>query len=569
MGRKEYDDDVDLAEIEAEERTAHLADKPDGKIEYPGSYDGPTAEVTVTDELIQNDETNGESWLQYNGNLAQNGYSPADRITADNVSDLTEAYSITTENYGLETNPVVVPGDPPEMYFTSKRGLIEVEGEDKEQNRITVHAVNARTGEEIWTKNYQYPEGSSPTHQVNRGVTVYGDSVYLGTLDTKIVSFDRETGEQNWATSVLLDDQDQFRSFITETPLAYDGKILFGQGGDTAGWSIMGAVDAESGEILWTQRTHDKDGWVADTWKYSSGGAWMSPTVDAETDTMLMSIGNPGPAYNGVVRPGPNNYTNAVVAMDPSTGEIKWDHQFAPHELWDYDVHCSPQVFNMEVDGEERRVVSQNWKAGWRYIIDVETGELVTRTEPFARQGGDGFFSPPPLGKENAKTMAPPALGATEWPPDAYSPQTGYHYVGNLNASQDVWRTEWSYDDETLDWAGGGTSSLNENVSAEVVAQDAASGETEWTFPIPDIEDGWPPALAFTGGSSTTGGGLVFHGSAGGHMYALDDETGEQLWSADTGGRITASPVIWDDPDAGKQFVAVAANDTIVAYSAE
>ena len=564
MGAEDYD--TELTRLEPEERVSHLDQVADTDLSYPGTYEGEREEVTVTDELITGDEDSAESWLQYNGNLAQDGYSPADRITADNVSELSEAYTVTTPYSGLETNPVVVPGDPPEMYFTS---IGPVEEEDGPDNRITVHAVNARTGEELWTSDYGYPNGSSGSLQVNRGVTVYGDNLYIGTQDANVVSFDRETGEQNWSTSVLLEGQSQIRTHITETPIAYDGKIFVGQAGDTAGWSAICAVDAESGEIAWTQRTHDQDGWVADTWKYSSCGAWMTPAVDAETDTLLAAVGNPGPAYNGVVRPGPNNYSDSIMALDPETGEVKWNNQFSPHEVWDWDVHATPQVFDLEVDGETRRAVSHNWKAGWRYILDVETGELITRTEPYARQGGEGFFSPPPLGEENAVEVSPVVYGATEWPPDAYSRNSGLHYVGSLNASQEIWRSNWEYTEDTLDWQGGGTKVASEGTTVEIVAQSAATGETEWTFPLPDVEEGTNPAIAYPGGTTATGGGLVFSGSAGGHMYALDDETGEQLWSADTGGRITASPVVWDDPDAGKQFVAVTSSNKVVVYAAE
>lgn len=566
----DYVDDVDLSRVEPEDRTEYLKQRADTEEEFPGDYDGSVSFERVTNEMLRNDADNPESWLQYNGNLGQTGYSPADRLTPDNVDGLSKAYEITTDKYGLETNMIVVPGDPPEMYFTSKKGLIEVPGDQKRQNRIVVNAVNARTGEKIWTTNYQYPKGSAANNQVNRGPVVYGDKVFIGTLDTKIAAFNRSDGSKAWQTDVLLDGQSQERTYISQAPLAMNGKIVFGQGGDTAGWSVVGAVDAESGDLLWTTRTAERDGWIQDTWKFSSAGAWMTPAADAETDTVFFSVGNPNPAYNGVVRPGPNPHSNAIVALDAESGEMKWANQISPHELWDWDVHVPPHVFDIEVDGEQRRAVSVNWKAGWTYVLDAETGELLTRTAPFGQQGGEAFFRPPPRGEENAATLAPTNLGATEWPPDSYSPRTGLNYVGGVNVGETIWSTDWSYDEESFEWAGGGTSSDTGSTTAHVIAQSPATGMTEWTFQLPDVEESWPSSLAFTGGTSTTGGGLVFHGSSGHHLYALDDETGDQLWSADTGGRITASPVVWDDPDAGdsgKEFVGVASNNRIVVYA--
>jgi glucose dehydrogenase len=44
---------------------------------------------------------------------------------------------------------------------------------------------------------------------------------------------------------------------------------------------------------------------------------------------------------NGSSRPGPNLYTNSLVALDLATGELAWYHQVVPHDLFDRDqVHA-------------------------------------------------------------------------------------------------------------------------------------------------------------------------------------------------------------------------------------
>lgn len=567
------DDDIDYSEIDGpEDRQKYL-----GTVEVPederiDEYQGETPVTEVTDQMLREDATDPTSWLQYNGNLAQTGYAPADRLTTDNVGDLSVEYAIETESRGLETNPVVVPGDPPQMYFTQRTGLLLGRQEEREaQNFVAVRAVNARTGEEFWTAQYEMPENVSRNNEairVNRGVAVYGDKVYVGTADTKLVAFDRASGETVWETSLLLEGQEQPRVSFTEAPVAYDGKLFIGQAGDANGWTAVLAVDAESGEILWEQPTVDRDAWVGETWKFSSASGWMSPTVDAESDTVFWSLGNPDPMLNGLVRPGPNTYSNSVIALDANTGEIKWNHQLIPHELWDYDVHTTPMVFDIEVDGERRRVVTTDWKAGWTYMIDVETGDLIDRSSPFARQGGETFLEMPPAGADNAETMSPTTTGATEWPPDAYSRKTGYKYLGVTNATTEVWYDpDWAWGPDNYDAYGGGAEGLLEGNSAEVVAMDQASGDIVWSHELEDVESNWPDVRLFPGGNTATGGNVVFHGSSGGHMIALDAETGEKLWQHDTGGRITASPVVWDDPDDGKQYVSVAADNRIVTYS--
>lgn len=561
-------DDVDLASLEPEERAEHLGMVEVADEDRIGDFDGDFTPNDVTDDDILGDRTNAESWLQYNGNLGQTGYSPADRITTDNVGSLSKEYEIVTERLGLETNPIIVPGDPPEMYFTVVAGLF---GGQSPKSRVQVRSVNARTGENIWTNSYEYPDDSIPQGlnwlAVNRGVTVYDDKVFVGTADTKIVAFERSSGEIAWEQSVLLPGQEQIRTGISATPLAYDGKIYTGQAGDANGWSAIIALDAQSGEELWTQRTAPEKGWVADTAEFASAAPWMSPAVDPESNTVFFQAGNPDPMLNGVVRPGPNKYSNSILAMDADSGEMKWHHQLTPHELWDYDAHTTPLVYDLEVDGETRRVVAHDYKAAWTYNIDVETGELVTRTEPFALQTGRFMKAPQPR-EENAQVMAPDLPGGTEWPPDAYSHNTGFRYIGATNAKAKVWYDpEWAYGPNNFTAAGGGTQSILQGTSAEIVALNPATGGTEWTFELSEVSSEWPAGLAFPGGPTATAGGLVFAPSSSGKFYALDDSTGEQLWSDDLGGRPTAGAVVWDDPTAEQQFVAIAADNKIIAYT--
>jgi PQQ-dependent dehydrogenase (methanol/ethanol family) len=567
------DDGIDHSKLEGpEDRPERLDTVEVNEDENPGEYQGDVSHVEVTDEMLQMGASDATSWLQYNGNLEQTGYSSAERLTSDNVSDLSRQYTIKTKSRGLETDPIVVPGDPPVMYFTQRSGLIGIEEEQRE-SRVIVWAVNARTGETMWKFTYNVPKSvfqSSEALGVNRGVAPYEDKVYVATMDTKLVAIDRQSGEEVWTTDLLLDGQQMARTSFTEAPVTYDGKVFIGQAGDAAGWAAVQAVDAKSGDILWSQRTAQRDGWVGETWRFSRAAGWMSPAVDPQSDTVFWSIGNPDPMMNGLVRPGANQYSNSVMALDTDTGEIKWNHQFMPHELWDYDVHDTPFVFDMEVDGEQRRVVAQDWKAGWTYIIDVETGELIERSEPFARQGGEMFLQMPPAGEENAETVSPTTTGATEWPPDTYSPKTGLHYLGANNATQEMWYDPtWAWGPDNYDAFGGGATPADTVNTAEVVAMDPATGGLVWKHRLEDINTDWPASRLFTGGTTSTGGNLVFHGSSGGHMIALDAKTGEKLWQDDTGGRITASPVVWDDPDVGKQFVAIASDNKIIGYAAE
>ena len=556
--------------IEPEERLSHLSSGqvPDTNnliqnAEAPGE--------DVSDELLGEDVTRSDSWLHYNKGHEQIGSSPADRITPENVADLSLEYTLDVVPglgdcvaRGQEANPTIVPGDPPVMYLS--------------QGEMHVNAINARTGEGYWKFEYGIEEIDAAQVR-NRGVAVWEDKAYVAFPDEtqvhpRLIALDRYTGEQQWEVNLMTQEQQESdvdlapRLFTTQQPMIYDGKILIGQSSDKSAWTYLQAFDAETGDRLWQWQVGTPDEFVGDSWKFSSGAAWMTPTVDPETDTVFFSTTNPDPMMNGVVRPGPNKHTQSIVALDAETGEKKWDHQMLPHELWDYDFSNSPHVFDMEVDGEQRRVVGATGKVGWLYVLDAENGRLLERSAGFGRQDhwGEGFLNLPPAGQDNLKEMWPSLSGVHEWLPESYSPETGMYYTGANDTVMDVaYDPDWAYDpDRNYESAfaiGGFIGFPDEaDVESRVAAVDPASGDVEWTHVLEDVPTDSPAGHPFTGGTTATAGGVVFHGSSGGHLVALDAETGERLWRADTGGRIAAQPIIWDDPTVGKQYVAVTSN---------
>jgi len=299
----------------------------------------------------------------------------------------------------------------------------------------------------------------------------------------------------------------------------------------------------------------------------------MGPSVDRENDLALFATGNPMPVANGEVRPGPNKHTNSIIAVDTSSGEIAWTHQIFPHEVWDYDVHTQPYVFDMEIDGETRRVVGHDSKAAWTFVIDAETGQLLRRSQPWETQEHEfgswpesKFLNYPPKGEENAGRMAPHFAGATEWPSDAYSPRTGLRYINTNGTQTGYFYTDWEFDPEEAGFlqSGGTTDPGEYDAELRVTAVDPNSGEVAGTY-VFEGADGkvWGP------GTRATAGGLVFSGSPEGPLVALDDENLEELWRYDTQARITASPVVWDDPALEQTFVAIASDDTIYVFTTE
>lgn len=540
-------------------------------------------ENDVTDDMLTSDLENAESWLTYNKGLRSIGYSPAEMITSDNVDSLEQVYFVETESVGLESNPLVVPGDPPVLYFT--------------EENITLHAVNARTGEEFWQFQPELPDDPGGIIH-SRGAAVYGDKVYFTTPQAEIVALDRYSGELQWRESTLNEKQQSFgeqewRLSITQAPMAYDGKILSGQSSDAGGWTASVAHDAETGEKVWHRSNAPPEEYVGETWKFANNATWMTAAIDPETDTVYWSAGNPNPMYNGTVRPGPNKNSNSIIAIDTNTGELKWENQLIPHELWDADVCNPPMIIDADTLYDEfseeyseeiadtNRIVSHDWKGGWNYVLDAEDGRLLQRSEPFAEPGGEAYLKPVPAGQENEAPFFP--IPAAEWGPQAYSPQTGLHYVGVADAGRYLWSDpNWQYkpDEQTFQGRGGGhrgippedLEELGREGYASVVAIDPMSGRSVWETRIEEVNPENIGGRYAPGGTTATAGGVVFNGASSGHLVAFDAESGDKLASYETqtqfrGQRIQAGPITWVDPEEDRQYVAVTGFDGLYTFA--
>lgn len=520
--------------------------------EAPGS--------TVTDEQLRADDDNPESWLQYNKGLKQRGYSPAARITPENADQLTEEYSM--ELGGGQQTPIVVPGgegEPPVMYVTEGQNLT---------------ALNATTGDVYWTFEYEL-EYKHNVGRNQRGASVWGDTVIYCAADLRLMAVDRYTGELQWQTHAVSERQKEKMNPSTHrltnsgAPLVFDGVVLKGQSGEGGNWSAFMAFDAETGEKLWDYNVIPPEFWIDETWRFGDGAPWTTPSVDPETGTVFFTTGNPSPQVNGVVRAGPNKHSDSVIALDIETGEEKWVHQLTAHDWWDYDAYLS-SVIDMEIDGETTRVIGVKDKTGWFYVIDAETGQLLRRSEPHANQGAElPMFALPPAGEENKKEQSPTAMGATDWHPSGYSPDTGLYY---LDSNDDFWEPwydpDWEFRPDSLEHSVGGGKPFpipaeSGERATRVSAIDPDSGEIVWT------QENEVAPFQFTGGNTPTGGNVVLSGTGTGAFRVLNAETGEIAHEIDIGSGIRPAPITWDVPAENKQYVAITSSTGLEVFSVE
>lgn len=494
-----------------------------------------------------------DNWLTYSGTYDAQRYSRLDQITPENVSRLKVAWIYQSEAPGrFETTPLVVDGV---MYLTEIGA------------RVT--AVDARTGRKLWS--WVRPESQKATtigfFATNRGVAILGDTVYVGTLDCYLVALDARTGAVRWQTQV---GDNKLGFSITAAPLAIDGKVVVGISGGEAGVrGFLDAYDAKTGKLAWRRFTIPAPGeagsetWKGDAWKQGGGSTWLTGAYDPELKLLYWGTGNPGPDWNGDVRPGDNLFTCSLLAIDPANGEIKWHFQFTPHDTHDWDANEIPVLFDAEFKGRPRKLVAMANRNAFYYLLDRETGEFLLGT-PYARQtwakGLDAKGRPivlPDTEPSYEGTLVYPALnGATNWLSPSYSPKTGQLYVAVRERGAYYYKSDTAFKPGTF-YAGGGERAVDGDGKAwgAVRALDALSGKLAWEFGL--HSPAWSGVLA-------TAGGLVFSGSNEGNFFALDAASGKALWDFQAGGPVMANPISFAVD--GKQHVAIPAGQALMVF---
>jgi alcohol dehydrogenase (cytochrome c) len=497
-------------------------------------------------------DTDPSSWLTYSGNYQAHRFSALTQVNRQNVGQLKTAWVYQMRNAGIvETTPIVADGI---MYITEPPS--------------TVTALDVRTGRPLWTYTPNIPSdviiiGSPP---VNRGVAVLDDLVYLATVHTHLIALDRRSGAVRWDT--VVDDNKQ-GYYMTLAPMAIDGKIIIGiSGAETGIRGFVDAYDARTGKRVWRTYTVPATGepgsetWGGDSWKNGGGSTWVTGAFDPALNLIYWGTGNPGPDWNGDVRPGDNLYTCALLALDANTGKIKWHFQFTPHDVHDWDATEVPVLFDATINGRARKLVAMANRNAFYYVLDRENGQFISATQYVKQTWADGIDE---KGRPKVKLGTEPSIegtlvfpditGGANWYSPSYSPQTKLFYHTAREVATTYYKGEPDYKPGTAYTAGGGRRMDGDVAFAAVKAWEAATGKLRWEFKL------LTPPMA---GLLSTAGGLVFGGTEEGNFFALDAENGKPLWDMQLGAAIRSNPMSFAVD--GKQFVAIPAGSALFVF---
>jgi alcohol dehydrogenase (cytochrome c) len=487
-------------------------------------------------------DSDPSSWLTYNGNYQAQRFSALTQINRQNVTQLKLAWVYQMRNPGIvETTPIVADGV---MYITEPPS--------------TVTALDVRTGRPLWTYTPNIPQdviiiGSPP---VNRGVAVLDDLVYLATVHTHLIALDRRSGAVRWDTVV---DNNKEGYYMTLAPMAIDGKIIIGiSGAETGIRGFIDAYDAKTGKRAWRTYTVPGPGepgsetWGGDSWKNGGGSTWVTGAFDPALNLIYWGTGNPGPDWNGDVRPGDNLYTCSLLAMDANTGKIKWHFQFTPHDVHDWDATEVPVLFDATINGRARKLVAMANRNAFYYVLDRENGQFLSATQyvkgrPKVRPGTEPSIE--------GTLVYPDITGGANWYSPSYSPQTKLFYHTARELGTTYYKGEADYKPGTAFTAGGGRRMDGDGAFASVKAWEAATGKMKWEFKL--ISPPWAGVLS-------TAGNLVFGGTEEGNFFTLDAETGKPLWDVQLGAAIRSNPMSFAVD--GKQYVAIPAGSSLFVF---
>ena len=499
--------------------------------------------------------TSQVDWPTYNGDVRGNRYSLLDQIDATTVSRLAPRWVFTLPGTArLQVTPVVVDGI---MYVTSGNEC---------------YALDAGSGRQLW--HYQRPRtdgvAGDAAAGINRGVAVAGRRVFMVTDHAHLIALDRFTGALLWNTE-MADWRQNYGA--TSAPLVVGDLVISGiSGGDEGVRGFLAAFDPATGREAWRFWTVPQRGepgsetWIGTDIDHPCAATWLTGTYDPDLDILYWPTGNPCPDYDGSQRLGDNLYFDSILALDPTTGALRWYFQYTPHDLWDWDAQQPPVLVDREWDEQPRQLLLHANRNGFFYVLDRTDGTLLL-AEPFVRKltwasgiGSDGRPRLNPYQQPSAEgtTVCPAVQGATNWFSTSFHPDTGLYYVQTLEHCVVYTRTPEQWEAGRSYYGGSTRIAPDEPAQKILRAIDIRTGDIAWELPQTGPANSW-------GGTLATAGGLVFFGEDSGALMAVDAATGVPRWDFQTNAVWKASPMTYMFDQ--RQHIAVAAASSILSFA--
>ncbi len=519
----------------------------------------------------QSGAPNGD-WPYYHGDKGSTQYSPLDQINRDNVAKLQVVWqwispdgALAKDNpglraFGYKSSPLKI-GDT--LYINTSLGVVA--------------AIDAATGKQKWEFDTDAKAFGRPTNLGfnSRAVAYWAaggeQRIFQPSTDARLWAIDAKTGKpiESFAEEGRIDltkglrrEVNRRNYTIMSSPMVVGDVVIVGSSisdGPTRQEMPPGDVrgfDVRTGKQLWVFQSVPQKGeygnntWENDSWEYTgNANVWTNMSADPELGYVYLPFGTPTNDWYGGHRLGHDLFAESIVCLDARTGKRVWHYQLVHHGLWDYDIPAAPTLFDLEIDGVERKGVAVVTKQAFTYVFDRVTGEPIwpieerpvpasdvpgeraaltqpfpTKPPAFDRQGISEddlidfspelrakaieiaskfklgpLFTPPVLAtKDLFGTIQMPGWGGgANWWGAAFDPETGYLYVPSYTApisvalvKPDASRSDFDY----IRGAGGGAASLEgpeglplvKPPYGRITAIDLKQGTSAWMVPHGD-----------------------------------------------------------------------------------
>lgn len=353
-------------------------------------------------------------WQHYGNDAGKTGFADLAQIVPGNVAQLEVAWTAHTgdlpddkelhrkgREYHSESTPIKIGNT---LYSCTPHSWVV--------------ATDATTGAQKWTFDPQLPRNNP--YIVCRGVSYYAapdaesckTRVFAPTMDGRMYALDAETGAicQGFGTDGFIDLKDQTGvdaagkawgggwQVSTSTPLVMNDRLVVGSRvidnmstDEPSG--VVRAFDPVDGHQVWAWdvgRSEDAlPGRLPEGESYTKGtpNVWGTITGDPKLNLVYLGTGNAAPDYyTAFRRPFDNTFGTSIVALDATTGKLRWHYQLVHNDMWDFDVPVGPSLFDMP-DGTPALI--QTTKMGEIFMFDRATGKPLVETKemPFETSG--------------------------------------------------------------------------------------------------------------------------------------------------------------------------------------
>ena len=375
----------------------------------PAPVDAADAAVDTPARRILNVPGPANEW-RYASQMDGSKYAPFEQITPDNVGELELLWQVDfapaeTLRAGITAAPIQV-GD-------TLLGCT---------NNNIIFALDAETGVEKWRFD-PAPNTKGVLVKKCRSVSFYEASepieecqtrVLAATVDARLFAVNAQTGEL--CTSF---GEDGFVNLLTDLgpvkpgfALSTSGPIVAGGVVVVGGWisdgqevgepsGVIRAFDAVTGDFAWAFDPGNP-GYTGrppegEIYERGSPNAWGLFSADEANNLVFIPTGNATPDYWGAHRTENfEEFTDSVVALDLTSGAIKWHFRTVNHDIWDYDVGAQPVLTELVGEnGETIPALLQATKRGQVFTLNRLTGEPIDPVEqrPVPQGAAAGDFT--------------------------------------------------------------------------------------------------------------------------------------------------------------------------------